>query len=86
MKGLENNKKGSTRTFNRVKRSLSNEEKERKFERAIDRNYKRIFGEIKDEWKDKFKKADLLTNIVEKDTKDGVYCRIKEVVRFNNFQ
>jgi hypothetical protein len=49
MKGLENNKKGSTRTFNRVKRSLSNEEKERKFERAIDRNYKRIFGEIKDE-------------------------------------
>jgi hypothetical protein len=69
-------KKVFKKPFNSVK-GLSKEEL---FEREIDKAYKRIYGVKEESWEVKFKRADILSNIVEKDTNNGIYYRMKDII------
>lgn len=52
-----------------------------KFEKVVDIAYKRIYKVKDDNWKARYNKADILTEVVEKETKEGFYSKTKEVIK-----
>lgn len=76
MKGLENNKKNSKRTFNKVK-GLSKEEL---FEQEINNAYKRIYGVKEENWDNNINKVKLLVEIGKKENNRAKELGIREAV------
>ncbi len=63
-----------------MKKKFSQLSKEEQFERAVNRAYKKVFGVKEENWENKFKRAEILTNIVEKDTNNGMYYKMKDII------
>lgn len=54
--------------------------KEEQFAKIIDWGFRKVYGIEGEDWEKRIKKAVILTNLAEKDTKEGVYSKLKSSI------